>query len=98
MMHVISGSFDDMSDIARARCAVLAEEHPDLSRRECDVLELVLLGYSTPRIAERLVISENTAKTHLRHLYAKTGVGSRQELMARAEQIPVCGRHGRPGE
>ncbi len=95
VMHVISGSFDDVSDIAQTRCGIIAEQHPDLSRRELDVLELVLLGYSTPRIAQRLVISENTAKTHLRHLYTKTGVGSRQELMALAEQIPVSGKRER---
>lgn len=88
--HVISGTFDDVSDIAQTRCRIIAQEHPELSSRELDVLQLVLLGYSTPRIAQRLVISENTAKTHLRHIYAKLSVGSRQELMARAEDIPVA--------
>ncbi len=93
--HVISGTFDDVSDIARTRCRIMAQQCPDLSGRELDVLELVLLGYSTPRIAQRLVISENTAKTHLRHIYAKLSVGSRQELMALAEEIPVAGGKGR---
>ena len=90
--HVIKGSFDDVSDIAQARCGIIAQQHPDLSDRERDVLELVLLGYSTPRIAQRLVVSENTVKTHLRHIYTKLEIGSRQELMAMAEEIPVGGK------
>lgn len=93
--HVIKGSFDDISDIAQARCSIIAQQHPDLSDRERDVLELVLLGYSTPRIAQRLVVSENTVKTHLRHIYTKLEIGSRQELLAMAEEIPVGSRQGR---
>ncbi len=93
--HIISGSFDDISDIARTRCGIISQQHPDLSERERDVLELVLLGYSTPRIAQRLVVSENTVKTHLRHIYAKLGVGSRQELMAKAEETPVGAKRER---
>ena len=95
MEHVIQGSFDDVSDIAQARCGIIAQQHPDLSDRERDVLELVLLGYSTPRIAQRLVVSENTVKTHLRHIYTKLEIGSRQELMAMAEEIPVGGKQAR---
>lgn len=89
VMHVITGSFNDETEIARVRLDVLCEAHPEVSARERDVLLLVLRGYSTPRIADKLSISENTAKTHLRHLYAKLGVGSRQQLLAMAEEVEL---------
>lgn len=89
VLHVITGSFNDESEIARVRLDVLCQQHPDLSPRERDVLVLLLQGYSTPRIAERLSISENTAKTHLRHVYAKLGVRSRQQVMAVAERVEL---------
>ena len=37
-------------------------------------------------IAEELVISENTAWAHIKRVYAKTGVHSKQELMSVVEQ------------
>ena len=87
ILHVITGSFDSEAELARVRRDVILQDHDDISARESDVLLLVLQGYSTPRIADALCISENTAKTHLRHIYAKMGVSSRQQLMARAEAI-----------
>ena len=39
-------------------------------------------GLSNPAIAERLVMSVNTVKTHLSHIYAKTGVTGRSGLAA----------------
>ncbi|HVM66154.1 MAG TPA: LuxR C-terminal-related transcriptional regulator [Acidimicrobiales bacterium] len=49
--------------------------------REREVLELVVRGMSNAEIAKRLYMSVNTLKTHLRHVYDKVGVRSRQELM-----------------
>lgn len=51
-----------------------------LSEREVDVLVLLLSARSTPSIARALFISENTVKTHARHLYAKLGVHNKEEL------------------
>ncbi len=52
-----------------------------LSPREEDVLLLFSKGRTINFIAEELVISFNTAKTHVRHIYVKTGVHTRQELI-----------------
>ena len=38
------------------------------------------------RIAEELVISENTVRTHVRHIYAKLDVHSHQELIDLVER------------
>lgn len=86
--HVITGSFDDEAELARVRRDVILQGHPDVSARESDVLLLLLQGYPTARIAGELCISENTAKTHVRHIYAKLKVNSRAQLMALAEETP----------
>jgi DNA-binding NarL/FixJ family response regulator len=48
-----------------------------LSERELEVLELAACGMSNKEIAERLVISYNTVKFHLRTIYATLGVHNR---------------------
>lgn len=51
-----------------------------LSPREAEVLKLLSNGRSLPYIEEELVISHSTARTHVRHIYDKIGVNSRQQL------------------
>ncbi len=53
-----------------------------LSAREYEVLRLVAEGLSAPQIAERLVLSSHTVKTHMRNLYEKLGVTDRAEAVA----------------
>ncbi len=49
----------------------------DLTARERDVLDLLALGLSNKRIAQRLEIGESTVKFHLAAIYAKLNVSSR---------------------
>lgn len=73
-------------DAATARaCAVLAERY-HLSRREEDVLRLLAQGMVARDVAETLVISNSTAKTHMRNLYAKMDVHSQTELVLMISQ------------
>lgn len=53
-----------------------------LTDRQLDVLELVVSGASNKAIAEQLNLGLATVKTHLQHIYHKTGVGSRAELLS----------------
>ena len=62
------------------QCLVLQERH-GLSMRETEVMELIARGNSMAAIAERLVISENTVRTHAKHIYTKLDIHRRQELL-----------------
>lgn len=52
-----------------------------LSDREVDVLALYALGYTQKKVAEKLVISQSTAHEHVKRIYTKTGLHSRQEIL-----------------
>jgi two-component system, NarL family, response regulator LiaR len=51
----------------------------DLSARDSELLVLLRQGYTNKEIAERLYLSENTVKTHLRRLFHKLGVSNRTQ-------------------
>ena len=61
--------------------AELLRQHYRLSARETEVMELIARGNSMAAIAERLVISENTVRTHAKHIYTKLDIHRRQELL-----------------
>ncbi|MDO4442315.1 MAG: LuxR C-terminal-related transcriptional regulator [Slackia sp.] len=66
--------------IAR-RCDEVADEY-GLSPREREVFACMARGRTRAGIQEDLVLSGNTVKTHVAHIYAKLGVHDRQEMMA----------------
>jgi two-component system NarL family response regulator len=51
----------------------------DLSRREMDVLQLLIKGRSNKEISSRLFVSEDTVKAHLKTLFSKLNVRDRTE-------------------
>ncbi|HVF32479.1 MAG TPA: LuxR C-terminal-related transcriptional regulator, partial [Acidimicrobiales bacterium] len=64
-----------------------------LTPMEERVVRLVAEGLGNAAIAERLFVSVRTVTTHLTHVYAKVGVGSRSELaVAAAARWPASGR------
>ena len=58
-------------------------EHHGLSRREAQVALCCAEGISNAEIGEKLFISEQTVKFHLRHIFVKFGVKRRGELISR---------------
>lgn len=53
----------------------------ELTAREAQILRLLAAGRSNPYIRDELGVSLNTVGTHVKHVYAKLGVHSRQELI-----------------
>jgi DNA-binding CsgD family transcriptional regulator len=56
-----------------------------LTPREFEVLQIWISGHNSAHIEEQLHISKNTVKTHLNHIYAKTGTANREELLVLLE-------------
>lgn len=61
-------------------CRLIAERCK-LSKRESEILPMALRGRTAERIAAELFIAKSTVDTHLRRIYAKCGVHTRQELI-----------------
>ncbi|MBI5966122.1 MAG: response regulator transcription factor [Chloroflexi bacterium] len=58
-----------------------------LSEREIEVLRLVTVGLSNREIAEKLIISRGTAKSHIHNLCGKLGAHNRTEAAMRAREL-----------
>jgi DNA-binding NarL/FixJ family response regulator len=58
-----------------------------LSDRELEVLNCMVGGLTTQQMASRLFISENTVKTHVRHIFEKLEVSNRAEAVGKAMQM-----------
>lgn len=76
----------DFRDLLSKRVQVVRNRYR-LSAREAEVAELVARGNTVARIAEELVVSENTIRTHMRRLYAKLDIHKKQELLDLLESV-----------
>ncbi len=58
-----------------------------ISKREIDVLDALSKGLTTAQIASHLYVSENTIKTHIRHILEKLDASNRAEAVSKANQL-----------
>lgn len=65
-----------------------------LTPREISILQLVAGGLSNRGIAQKLVISENTVKYHLKQIFQKMGVQNRTEAVTVAIHVGLIQPHG----
>ncbi|TVR66320.1 MAG: hypothetical protein EA427_16315 [Spirochaetaceae bacterium] len=70
-----------------------------LTRRECEIVQCILNGWSYPAIAGFCHITESTIKTHVTHIYRKLHIHNRMDLLRILEHQGVAGgrltRHAR---
>src|SRR3954454_18125977 len=78
-----------ISDFSAARAAKAAEENPpaglaELTTREMEVFKLIARGMSNHEIAQELVVSETTVKTHVARILMKLGLRDRVQAVVLA--------------
>lgn len=67
-------------DLIAQRCQELGKQY-HLTPREIEIFELLARGRNGSFIMDHFVVSRNTAKSHIKHIYTKLGVHSQQELI-----------------
>ena len=90
LIHNVLGALSDASsrsvDAEDEFIKAICDEY-GLTTREADVLRILIRGKTYSSISRQLFISESTVKTHVRHIYQKADVVSRDELIARYENF-----------
>ena len=76
-----AASLTDIRQEAMARSAAKMGAQFLLSEREIEVLALYAQGFTQKSVGEKLFISQGTVHAHIKRIYAKTGLHSRQELL-----------------
>jgi LuxR family transcriptional regulator, maltose regulon positive regulatory protein len=70
-----------------------SQQKPDmmepLSERELEVLKLLRSDLSGPEIAQQLIVSLNTFRTHTKNIFNKLGVNNRRTAVRRAEELDL---------
>jgi DNA-binding NarL/FixJ family response regulator len=79
--------------IPRARSA--AEEFPELTAREREILALIAQHLNNPEIARRLQLSPKTIRNHVSNVFAKLQVADRAQAIIRAHQAGLGRSHSR---
>jgi DNA-binding NarL/FixJ family response regulator len=77
--------------VVGARRTAPSQLPDDLTPREAEVLALIADGLSNTEIAQRLVISNATVKTHVNRIFMKTGARDRAQAVRYAFQHGLCG-------
>ncbi len=88
--HVIAALANDGGAGDNPSPATPPELPDDLSPREAEVLALIAEGLTNAEIAERLVVSPTTIKSHINHLFAKAGLRDRTHAVNYAYRTGIA--------
>jgi DNA-binding NarL/FixJ family response regulator len=94
ILQVVAGNSVLAPEVTARVFQAVRRPQPDRSRsllsdREVEVVGCLARGQTTAQIASVLFISENTVKTHIRHILEKMEVSNRAEAVARAVQMDL---------
>jgi DNA-binding NarL/FixJ family response regulator len=81
LIAAIGGTGAASAEPARTTPPASSAPPAGLTAREVDVLRLIAAGRSNPEIAKELFVSEATVKTHINHVFAKTGARDRAQAV-----------------
>jgi DNA-binding CsgD family transcriptional regulator len=82
--HDVPASLPPVHDL-EGNCEAIARSG-GLSKREREILLFMARGYSPAYIAKKLFLSDSTVRTHIKSVYRKLGVHSREELLQMVER------------
>jgi DNA-binding CsgD family transcriptional regulator len=90
--HAVTIAFADPERAPEAEADLLARLY-GFTMREAAVAALLVQGHSPSEVADKLAMTENTVRTHIRHLFNKMRVERMSDLIRLIMQGPgVCGR------
>ena len=90
--HAVTIAFADPERAPEAEADLLARLY-GFTMREAAVAALLVQGHSPSEVADKLAMTENTVRTHIRHLFNKMRVERMSDLIRLMMQGPgVCGR------
>lgn len=74
------------------RHCILSAVARKLTPREAEILALIAQGYKNREIAERLFVTRETVRWHVRSLYSKLGIRDRNDLLKKDREMAVQSR------
>jgi DNA-binding CsgD family transcriptional regulator len=81
--YIIKAALAESSSVK----TVLLEKVKTLSRKEHEVMTLILKRKNNQQICDELFISHSTLKSHINHIYKKLEITRRQEMLALFEEM-----------